>query len=55
MKFEEPSLTQEDNQYIAVHLADIVEKQLLRHTGDSRVLSRAMATQLTTYYLLQFG
>lgn len=48
-------MTHEDNQYIAVHLADVVEKQLLRHTGDSRVLLRAMATQLTTYYLLQFG
>ncbi len=52
MKFEEPSLTQEDNQYTA---ADIVEKQLLRHTGDSGRIFSAMARQLTTYYLLQFG
>lgn len=55
MKFKEPSLTPEENQYIPVHLADIVEKQLAALGLDSRSPVEAIARQLATYYLVQFG
>jgi len=54
-KFKEPSLTREDDQYIPVHLADIVEKQLLLQPQASHLVFRDIARQLNTYYLLQFG
>ena len=55
MKFKEPSLNPEDNQYIPVHLADIVEKQLLTLSVERRMSFEAIARQLSTYYLVQFG
>ncbi|MFT5335105.1 MAG: hypothetical protein ACI9GB_003020 [Halioglobus sp.] len=55
MKIKEPSLPPEDSQYIAVHLSDIVQKQLLRCEGDSVGLYGQLARQINTYYLLQFG
>ncbi|MFK8048978.1 MAG: TMEM143 family protein [Halioglobus sp.] len=48
-------MTPEDNQYITVHLADIVEKQLLAVDSDSRFANQSIARQLVTYYLVQFG
>ena len=48
-------MTPEDNQYIPVHLADIVEKQLLSLDLEHRLPNQAIARQLATYYLVQFG
>ena len=47
-------MTEQDNQYIAANLTDIVHRRLQLHTPEEGVVLARLARQMGTYYDLSF-